>query len=85
MADRQRLAQVLGNLLDNALRHTPAGGLVTVELTHTAGEVMFTVADNGDGIAAEHVPTSSNGSIAPTPPAPATTGALVSDWPSSRP
>ncbi|KMO72883.1 MAG: HAMP domain-containing histidine kinase [Mycolicibacterium rufum] len=55
-ADRQRLAQVLGNLLDNALRHTPAGGLVTVELTHTAGEVMFTVADNGDGIAAEHVP-----------------------------
>ena len=56
-ADGQRLAQVLGNLLDNALRHTPAGGQVT--LTAAAGngnELSFTVADDGDGIAAEHLP-----------------------------
>ncbi|WP_018604099.1 ATP-binding protein [Mycobacterium sp. 155] len=55
-ADRQRLAQVLGNLLDNALRHTPAGGHVTLAVTQIAGEVGFTVTDDGDGIAAEHLP-----------------------------
>ncbi len=55
-ADRQRLAQVLGNLLDNALRHTAAGGQVTLAVTQVAGEVVFTVADDGDGIAAEHLP-----------------------------
>ena len=55
-ADRQRLAQVLGNLLDNALRHTPAGGHVTLAVTEVAGEVEFAVADDGDGIAAEHLP-----------------------------
>ena len=55
-ADRQRLAQVLGNLLDNALRHTPAGGHVTLAVAPVAGDVVFTVADDGDGIAAEHLP-----------------------------
>ncbi|KAA0112397.1 cell wall metabolism sensor histidine kinase WalK [Mycolicibacterium sp. P1-5] len=55
-ADRQRLAQVLGNLLDNALRHTPAGGHVTVTVTAAGDEVAFKVADDGEGIAAEHVP-----------------------------
>ena len=51
-ADRQRLAQVLGNLLDNALRHTPAGGHVTLTADRVAAEVVFTVADDGEGIAA---------------------------------
>ncbi len=55
-ADGQRLAQVLGNLLDNALRHTPAGGHVTLAATRDRDEVTFTVADDGDGIAAEHLP-----------------------------
>jgi signal transduction histidine kinase len=55
-ADRQRLAQVLGNLLDNALRHTPAGGRVSLAVAEAAGEIVFTVADDGDGIAAEHLP-----------------------------
>jgi len=55
-ADRQRLAQVLGNLLDNALRHTPAGGHVSLSVAHVADEINFTVADDGDGIAAEHLP-----------------------------
>ena len=54
--DRQRLAQVLGNLLDNALRHTPAGGQVTLTADRTCSQVVFTVADDGEGIAAQHLP-----------------------------
>ena len=55
-ADRQRLAQMLGNLLDNALRHTPADGHVTLTVARADNEMLFTVADDGDGIAAEHLP-----------------------------
>lgn len=55
-ADRQRLMQVLGNLLDNALRHTPAGGHVTLTAARTGAEVAFTVADDGEGITPEHLP-----------------------------
>jgi two-component system sensor histidine kinase BaeS len=55
-ADRQRLMQILGNLLDNALRHTPAGGHVTLTAARTGPEVVFTVADDGEGITAEHLP-----------------------------
>jgi len=54
--DRQRLAQVLGNLLDNALRHTPAGGEVTLTAARTGSQVVFTVADDGEGISAQHLP-----------------------------
>lgn len=55
-ADGQRLAQVLGNLLDNALRHTPAAGRVILTAAGDGSDVTFTVADDGDGIAAEHLP-----------------------------
>lgn len=55
-ADRQRLTQVLGNLLDNALRHTPAGGHVEVTAEAGPAEVVFTVRDDGEGVAAEHLP-----------------------------
>lgn len=57
-ADGHRLAQVLGNLLDNALRHTPAGGHVTLTAAGNGNgnELSFAVADDGDGIAAEHLP-----------------------------
>jgi len=55
-ADRQRLTQVLGNLLDNALRHTPAGGHVTVTATRRGPDVVLTVTDDGDGIPREHLP-----------------------------
>ncbi|WP_099021020.1 sensor histidine kinase [Mycolicibacterium palauense] len=63
--DRQRLAQVLNNLLDNALRHTPAGGTVRLcaaregqnDGTGGTGEnIVVRVIDTGDGIAAEHLP-----------------------------
>jgi two-component system sensor histidine kinase BaeS len=55
-ADPQRLAQVLGNLLDNALRHTPPGGRVDVTAQIHQDELAITVTDDGDGIAAEHLP-----------------------------
>lgn len=55
-ADRQRLSQVLNNLLDNALRHTPSGGQVTLVAVPVDGDVVFTVNDDGDGISAEHLP-----------------------------
>ncbi|MFN8087598.1 MAG: HAMP domain-containing sensor histidine kinase [Mycobacterium sp.] len=54
-ADRQRLTQVLGNLLDNALRHTPAGGHVALTTTRAGSDIVFTVTDDGEGIAAEHL------------------------------
>jgi signal transduction histidine kinase len=55
--DPERIGQVLGNLLDNALRHTPGGGTVTVSASISrTGGVALSVADTGDGIPAEHLP-----------------------------
>ena len=54
--DEDRIAQVLGNLLDNALRHTPAGDRVSVAAARAEGAIVITVADTGEGIAAEHLP-----------------------------
>ncbi|MGQ1795820.1 sensor histidine kinase [Kocuria oceani] len=54
--DRQRMGQVLGNLLTNALRHTPPGGTVTVRATARGPQRLdLVVADTGDGIPAEHL------------------------------
>jgi signal transduction histidine kinase len=52
-ADRARLARVLRNLLDNALRHTPAGGSVRVEARVEGPAVRVTVRDTGPGLAAD--------------------------------
>ena len=49
-ADRRRLAEVLQNLLDNAIQYTPAGGQITLSASANNGEVTFTVADTGIGI-----------------------------------
>lgn len=54
--DADRMGQVLGNLLDNALRHTSAGGTVTVTCRRVEDWVEYRVADTGDGVAAEHLP-----------------------------
>ncbi len=48
-ADRGRLTQVVVNLLDNALRHTPPGGRVTVELVHDDDAAVLRVRDTGIG------------------------------------
>jgi signal transduction histidine kinase len=53
--DGPRMAQVLRNLLDNALRHSPAGETVRVEVARRAHEVVLSVSDRGAGIAPEHV------------------------------
>jgi two-component system, OmpR family, sensor histidine kinase BaeS len=55
-ADPQRIGQVLANLIDNALRHTPPGGRVDVCATADNGQLTLAVTDSGDGIAAEHLP-----------------------------
>ena len=54
-ADRDRLSQVLTNLLDNALAHTPPGGHIRVACRASRGEVVVEVVDTGSGIAAEHL------------------------------
>ena len=54
--DPERMAQVLGNLVNNALRYTPAGGVVRLA-AHADGEtVCLTVRDTGPGIAPEELP-----------------------------
>src|SRR5205085_11023439 len=55
-ADPDRLRQVLLILLDNALKHTPGGGTVTVGVRREERHVAFEVADTGSGIAPEHLP-----------------------------
>jgi two-component system, sensor histidine kinase len=50
------LAQVVGNLLDNALKYTPAGGSVAVSCRRDDGVAMLRVQDTGVGIAAEDLP-----------------------------
>jgi signal transduction histidine kinase len=52
-ADRDRLHQVFANLLDNAARHSPAGGTVTVSARPEPDRVAFEVADQGTGIPVE--------------------------------
>ena len=48
--DRERVAQIMRILLDNALRHTPAGTDVTVSAQRENGSAEFTVADEGPGL-----------------------------------
>ena len=54
--DADRLAQVLRNLLGNALRHTQAGGRVTVRVARSGEQVQVQVADTGSGIAPDDLP-----------------------------
>jgi len=53
-ADSKALDQVIFNLLENAIKYTPADGTVTVGARAIDGRVRLEVADNGPGIAAEH-------------------------------
>jgi len=54
--DRERVHQVLFNLLDNAVRYTPEGGDVVVSARRVNGRCEVSVADTGPGIAPEHLP-----------------------------
>lgn len=54
--DPQRMGQVLGNLVDNALRHTPAGGRIVLSAEAHDGSILLRVRDTGSGIAPEDLP-----------------------------
>jgi len=56
IADGDRLAQVFTNLVDNALRHTPPGGRVTLQAQPSQTEMEFRVSDSGQGIPADAIP-----------------------------
>lgn len=50
LANEERLEQVFDNLLDNAIKYTPSGGVITLELQVTPEEVLINVCDTGIGI-----------------------------------
>lgn len=54
--DEDRIEQVLTNLIDNAIRHTPTGGSVTVTLEQELSYMKVQVADTGEGIPKEDLP-----------------------------
>jgi heavy metal sensor kinase len=56
VGDRARLKQVVVNLLDNAIKYTPAGGTVTLRVASEAGEAILEVSDDGIGIPEEALP-----------------------------
>jgi signal transduction histidine kinase len=55
-ADEQRLEQIVSNLLGNAIRHTPPGGLVAAAVCTEPAAVRVDVRDTGEGISADDVP-----------------------------
>jgi signal transduction histidine kinase len=55
-ADPVRLAQVFGNLLENASKYTPEGGQLAMSVSVQGPNVVVTVSDNGIGISAEALP-----------------------------
>jgi len=55
-ADEDRLIQVLTNLLDNALKFTPHGGVITVDAYQQDNELEVAVVDTGSGIAPDELP-----------------------------
>ncbi|GAX91832.1 ATP-binding protein [Effusibacillus lacus] len=54
--DSDRLEQVFTNLIDNAMRHTPAGGSVTLDMRKEAGYIRIDISDTGEGIPTEDLP-----------------------------
>ncbi len=54
--DRHRIREMLLNLVTNAIKYTPPGGTVSLSLAQADGEVVFTVADTGIGIAPGDLP-----------------------------
>jgi signal transduction histidine kinase len=56
MADGTRLQQVAANLIDNALKYTPSGGQVAVEVVQEGGRALLRVRDNGAGIKPDELP-----------------------------
>nr|BBH95467.1 hypothetical protein KTA_36660 [Thermogemmatispora argillosa] len=55
IADRQRIAQVVGNILDNAVKYSPQGGHVTVRLERTGDDFLVSISDEGIGVSPEYL------------------------------
>ena len=55
-ADAVAIEQILGNLVTNALRHTPAGGSVALGVEKKSDATVFEIADTGEGIPSAHLP-----------------------------
>jgi len=55
-ADRDRLVQLLSNVVGNAIKFTPTGGDVSLVVTERDEEVEFTIADTGEGIPGDQLP-----------------------------
>lgn len=56
VCDRERVLQVLGNLIGNAIKFTPEGGSVQISAETSDDEVLFTVRDSGVGVSAKQLP-----------------------------
>ena len=56
IVDPIRMKQVLANLLDNALKYTPRGGLVDITASQNSSEIVIVVSDTGPGISREELP-----------------------------
>ena len=56
MADRRRIAQVIGNLLSNAARHSPQSSPIRVSAARKGVHVEVSVTDEGRGIPADQMP-----------------------------
>lgn len=55
IGDRAQLVSAVGNLIDNAVKYSEQGSIVKIEVTREDGRMLISVADNGPGIAAEHL------------------------------
>jgi len=51
--DEDLLRQLVVNVLTNAVQHTPAGGVVTIDLTQSGGDISIRIVDTGSGIPIE--------------------------------
>ncbi len=56
IADRNKIKQVVINLVSNSIKYTPAGGKIVVSAEHVGGEVIIRITDNGHGIPPEAIP-----------------------------
>ena len=55
VADKMRMSQVIGNILDNAIKYSPQGGQVTVKLEEREGDYFVSITDQGIGISQEYL------------------------------